>query len=312
MNKPQQIISHRCFCCNRLFNSGYTGQGDKFCATCRKEISVIHNQVWKETDDKTFQQKGTFKHKIFYWKRNRNILILVGPQKVKAPNKDYVFYHFVRKVFKYTCLNNDNSGCCKTYFSVFQNNLCPHCNGKIFKMPTVRYMICGNNFGIVNSIPEIKGIPYFDLIEEWAWVEDYPETFFLSELIMLYTSIEHKGIVFLTDYPDVDVSKGILPKRKVLSYSDLNCDNFNNFNNLNKPIKVENNIIKEESRYSICTDNESASSSNSESEEDFNKYSENNVFKKCSENDNLRVSSPFIGQYTLIDSPFGCPFRKKL
>lgn len=301
MNKSQQITSHKCFCCNRSFNSGYTGQGDKFCATCRKEIPLIHNEVWKETDNGSFQKKGTFKHKIFYWKRNRNILILIGPQKIKAPDKDFVFYHFVRRVFKYTCLNNDNSGCNKTYFSLFQNNICPHCNNKIFKLPTIRYMICGNSYGIVDGIPDLKVLPYTELVEEWAWLEDYSETFFSSELIMLYTLINHKNIIFLTDYPDVDVSKGILPKRKILSYTDLNYDNSNY---LNKMVKIENNLIKGESDNSMITDNESAISSNLESIEDFNKYSENN--------NNSRVISPFFGQFVFTDSPLTICNRKEL
>jgi len=251
MFKSNLSTRHTCFCCNFTFNSSYTGQGDKFCAQCRKELTTYNNKFWVETEDKSFQQKGQFKHKIFYWKQNKKVYIIIGPQKIKSPNKDYIFYHFVRPVLKYHCENNDGSGCGKYFFSLIQNSQCPCCGNIIYKMPISRFMICHNASGEIKSdkIPEINALPCIDLIEKWAWKEDYSETCFLSEIVMIYLFIKNKNLNFL--YMNSYLKNDLLPK--TTSYSDIKSEELYNF------FKEDNssvmNDITNSNLQKICNDN---------------------------------------------------------
>lgn len=241
MNKTNQLsASHKCFCCNFVFSSSYTGKGDKFCATCRKEIKLYYDSIWKETFNNTFQKIGTYKHKIFCWKNNSNINIIVGPQKIKAPDKDTIFYHFVKKIYKYYCCNINSSGCGITFFSSEINNKCPYCYCDIQKNPITRYMICDDIHGNIDGkkIPEIKYLPCIELIDKWAWKHDYPETLFLSEVIMLYVLYENKNINFMY-YPNINA---IIPK--------ILC------NIKKEDIEVGNILIKSESNPSFMNNEE--------------------------------------------------------
>ena len=250
--------NHTCFCCNFSFNSGYTGQGDKFCATCRIELTNYYGKLWAETFDKSFQQKGKFKHKLFTWKKNNDVTIMIGAQKVKNPNSDFVFFHYVKRVFKYKCIDNNYCGCHRRFFSFDEINECPYCNKKIFATPKVRWMICCDSKGSVTcDIPEIQVTPVIDIIENWVSIYDFSETFFLSEIILLYLTIQNKNNFINNElakkeYIPKATSAKLLKCDSEMSISSNNSEctlsRFNSNSSLELVKNKESDIIKSESK----------------------------------------------------------------
>lgn len=243
MNKINKQL-HTCFCCSFIFNSTYGGQGDKFCATCRNKLTEIHEEVWKETDDKTFQSKGQFKHKIFKWKK-RELYIVVGPQKIKAPNIDSIFCHFVKKVYKYRCCSQER--CNRNFFSYDEYLKCPYCESSYLSVD-MRFMICSDSEGTISdSIPEMKVLPVIEIIENWAWKYDYPETYFLPEVILLYMAFTKKtNAILINNF----LKKQILPN--IVSSNNLKSE-YNNEKEDSIPMVID------EQFYSVLNRNDSFS-----------------------------------------------------